>query len=115
MWRDPFRVASNAGRKGPPHPAKRNMIGSYLKEPRMTFRATALFASIISVTTLAQAPFDASLILSQSKDEPAAQGRPAQPDWTKLQDETMQHYQALLRIDTRNPPGNETAVAEYLK
>ena len=40
---------------------------------------------------------------------------PAQPDWTKLQDETMQHYQAVLRLDTRNPPGNETVVAEYLK
>jgi acetylornithine deacetylase/succinyl-diaminopimelate desuccinylase-like protein len=38
-----------------------------------------------------------------------------QPDWSKLQEETMQHYQALLRIDTRNPPGNEHLVAEYLK
>jgi len=58
-------------------------------------RLTILLTLLISVTTLAQAP--------------------AQPDWTKLQDETMQHFQALLRIDTRNPPGNETAVAEYLK
>ena len=40
---------------------------------------------------------------------------PSQPDWTKLQDETMQHYQAVLRIDTRNPPGNETVLVEYLK
>jgi acetylornithine deacetylase/succinyl-diaminopimelate desuccinylase-like protein len=61
----------------------------------MTFRATALLTSIISVTTFAQGA--------------------AQPDWTKLQDETMQHYQAVLRIDTRNPPGNETVLAEYLK
>jgi acetylornithine deacetylase/succinyl-diaminopimelate desuccinylase-like protein len=37
------------------------------------------------------------------------------PDWTRLQDETMQHYQAVLRIDTRNPPGNETVLVEYLK
>src|SRR4026209_2173444 len=58
-------------------------------------RLTILLTSLLSVTALAQAP--------------------AQPDWAKLQDETMQHYQALLRIDTRNPPGNETAVAEYLK
>ena len=58
-------------------------------------RLTILLTSFISVTVLAQAP--------------------PQPDWAKLQDETMQHYQALLRIDTRNPPGNETAVAEYLK
>src|SRR4029450_10262167 len=58
-------------------------------------RLTILLTSIISVTALAQAP--------------------AQPDWAKLQDETMQHYQAVLRIDTRNPPGNETVLAEYLK
>ena len=81
----------------------------------MTFRATVLLTSIISVTALAQAPFDAPLILSLSKDERLAQDRPAQPDWAKLQDETMQHYQALLRIDTRNPPGNETVLAEYVK
>jgi len=31
---------------------------------------------------------------------------PATPDWTGLQDETMQHFQALLRLDTSNPPGN---------
>jgi acetylornithine deacetylase/succinyl-diaminopimelate desuccinylase-like protein len=40
---------------------------------------------------------------------------PPQPDWSKLQEETMQHYQALLRLDTRNPPGNEHLVAEYVK
>jgi acetylornithine deacetylase/succinyl-diaminopimelate desuccinylase-like protein len=60
-----------------------------------TGRLTILLTSIISVTALAQAP--------------------AQPEWAKLQDETMQHFQALLRIDTRNPPGNETVLAEYLK
>ena len=37
------------------------------------------------------------------------------PDWTRLEAETMQHYQAVLRIDTRNPPGNETVLVEYLK
>jgi len=29
--------------------------------------------------------------------------------------ETMQHFQALLRIDTSSPPGNETKAAQYLK
>jgi len=38
-----------------------------------------------------------------------------QPDWTALQDETMRHYQAVLRLDTSNPPGNETQVADYIK
>jgi acetylornithine deacetylase/succinyl-diaminopimelate desuccinylase-like protein len=40
---------------------------------------------------------------------------PAQPDWTRVQDETIRHYQAVLRLDTSNPPGNERLVAEYLK
>jgi acetylornithine deacetylase/succinyl-diaminopimelate desuccinylase-like protein len=39
----------------------------------------------------------------------------AQPDWPKIEDETMRHYQAVLRLDTRNPPGNEHVVAEYVK
>ena len=39
----------------------------------------------------------------------------AQPDWPKVEEETMRHYQAVLRLDTRNPPGNEHIVAEYVK
>ena len=39
----------------------------------------------------------------------------AQPDWKKVEEETMRHYQAVLRLDTRNPPGNEHIVAEYVK
>src|SRR5262249_38733838 len=39
----------------------------------------------------------------------------SQPDWAKVEDETMRHYQAVLRLDTRNPPGNEHIVADYLK
>jgi acetylornithine deacetylase/succinyl-diaminopimelate desuccinylase-like protein len=33
----------------------------------------------------------------------------------KLEDETMRHYQALLRFDTSDPPGRELPAAEYLK
>jgi acetylornithine deacetylase/succinyl-diaminopimelate desuccinylase-like protein len=43
------------------------------------------------------------------------QARTPQPDWTALEPETMRHYQALLRIDTSNPPGNEHVAAEYIK
>src|SRR4051812_1687943 len=43
-----------------------------------------------------------------------AQG-PQQPDWKALEPEIMQQFQAVLRLDTRNPPGNEHIVAEYLK
>lgn len=37
------------------------------------------------------------------------------PDWTKLEEETMGHFQAILRLDTSNPPGNEKLVVDYLK
>jgi len=40
---------------------------------------------------------------------------PRVPDWTRLQEETMEHFQALLRFDTSNPPGNEKQAADYLK
>jgi acetylornithine deacetylase/succinyl-diaminopimelate desuccinylase-like protein len=38
-----------------------------------------------------------------------------QPDWQAVEAETMRHFQAVLRIDTQNPPGNETRAAEYVK
>ena len=36
-------------------------------------------------------------------------------DWKAVEAETMRHFQALVRIDTSNPPGNETRAVEYLK
>ena len=44
---------------------------------------------------------------------PSAQGQAL--DWKKIEAETLQHYQALVRLDTTDPPGNESRVAEYLK
>ena len=41
--------------------------------------------------------------------------QPPQPDWPRLEEETLQHFQALLRLDTRNPPGNEKLAVDYLK
>src|SRR5262245_45157625 len=38
-----------------------------------------------------------------------------EPDWKALEDETMRHYQGVLRLDTRNPPGNEHVVVDYVK
>src|SRR6478735_1486029 len=35
-------------------------------------------------------------------------------DWHAVRDELTTHLQALLRINTVNPPGNETEAAEYL-
>lgn len=35
-------------------------------------------------------------------------------DWNAVRDETVRHLQALIRIETVNPPGNETRAAEYI-
>jgi acetylornithine deacetylase/succinyl-diaminopimelate desuccinylase-like protein len=55
---------------------------------------TAILALSLLVTVTAQAP--------------------VQPDWRKVEDETMRHYQALLRFDTSDPPGNEKPASDYL-
>jgi acetylornithine deacetylase/succinyl-diaminopimelate desuccinylase-like protein len=36
-------------------------------------------------------------------------------DWTKINEETLKHYSALVQIDSTDPPGNETKVIEYVK
>lgn len=36
-------------------------------------------------------------------------------DWAALRAETLQHFRALVQIDSSNPPGNERKVVEYLK
>jgi hypothetical protein len=33
-------------------------------------------------------------------------------DWHKLEPEVLEKFTALLKIDTSNPPGNETAAAK---
>lgn len=38
-----------------------------------------------------------------------------QPNWAKLEEETMRHFQAIIRINSADPPGNEKPVVEYLK
>jgi acetylornithine deacetylase/succinyl-diaminopimelate desuccinylase-like protein len=44
---------------------------------------------------------------------------PTGPDWAKAEDETMRHFQALLRFDTSDPPmtppGGEKPAADYIK
>jgi acetylornithine deacetylase/succinyl-diaminopimelate desuccinylase-like protein len=36
-------------------------------------------------------------------------------DWPKLQAETMGYYTSVIKIDSSNPPGDETKVVDYLK
>src|SRR5688572_1855585 len=40
---------------------------------------------------------------------------PAQPNWTALDAETLKHFQAIIKMDSTDPPGNEKGVADYLK
>jgi acetylornithine deacetylase/succinyl-diaminopimelate desuccinylase-like protein len=40
---------------------------------------------------------------------------PGSVDWPRVEAETMEHFQAVLRFDTSDPPGNERPAAEYLK
>jgi acetylornithine deacetylase/succinyl-diaminopimelate desuccinylase-like protein len=38
-----------------------------------------------------------------------------QPDWPNVEEETLRHFQALVQLDTSNPPGNEQRAVTYLK
>lgn len=38
----------------------------------------------------------------------------AEPDWEAVEAETLEHFSALVRLDTTNPPGNEARAVEYL-
>jgi acetylornithine deacetylase/succinyl-diaminopimelate desuccinylase-like protein len=64
-------------------------------------RTSALVASLVTILATAAAAAHA-----QSTQE---------PDWSRLEKETMDHYQTLLRFDTSDPPGVEKPAAEYLK
>jgi acetylornithine deacetylase/succinyl-diaminopimelate desuccinylase-like protein len=36
------------------------------------------------------------------------------PDWRRIEQETLRHFQELVRFDTSDPPGNEKPAADYL-
>jgi acetylornithine deacetylase/succinyl-diaminopimelate desuccinylase-like protein len=38
-----------------------------------------------------------------------------EPDWTAASRETLEHLQAMIRLNTVNPPGNELQVARHLE
>ena len=61
---------------------------------------------VSSVSVLAAVVLAAALVAAQEQK---------QPDWASVESETLRHFQALLRLDTSSPPGNETRAAEYLK
>ena len=55
------------------------------------------------------------LLLSGALSSVALAKEDQQPDRAAFEAETLQHFQALLRIDTSSPPGNETKAVDYLK
>src|SRR5206468_10177926 len=57
------------------------------------------FAAAAALMTLASVPSIA-----------AAQ----EPDWNAARTETLEHLQAMIRMNTVNPPGSELQVARYL-
>ncbi|HUK37243.1 MAG TPA: hypothetical protein VLV86_25180, partial [Vicinamibacterales bacterium] len=63
---------------------------------------------VIAVATLLAA-------LAIGGREPLDAQNAAAPDWARLNAETLQHFQSLVRLDTQNPPGNEYLVTDYVK
>lgn len=58
--------------------------------------------------------FQVVLLLATLTLASAAPVRAQQPDGTAVEEETMRHFQAILRLDTGNPPGNEKLVVDCL-
>lgn len=44
----------------------------------------------------------------------SGQQRPT-PEWARVDEETLRHFQALVRFDTADPPGNEKPAGDYLR
>ena len=41
--------------------------------------------------------------------------QPGQPNWAAIDAETLKHFQAIIKMDTTDPPGGEKPVVDYLK
>ena len=55
----------------------------------------------------------AFMVVSAAVSRPVAQSSPA-IDWSAIEQETLTHFQALVRMDTSDPPGGEKPAADYL-
>jgi acetylornithine deacetylase/succinyl-diaminopimelate desuccinylase-like protein len=40
---------------------------------------------------------------------------PPEPEWPRVDEETLRHFQELVRFDTTDPPGKEAPAVDYLK
>ena len=54
----------------------------------------------------------ASLVAAFAAQAPQSSAR---PDWAAAEPELIAHFQAIVRMDTTDPPGGERPVVEYLK
>ena len=53
------------------------------------------------------------LIVAMLSTSLLAQGQ--QPNWTAIEAETLKHFQAIVKMDTTDPPGGEKPAVDYLK
>ena len=58
-----------------------------------------------------RAAFAAALLITAT----TAGSAQSSVDWKAVEAETLQHFRALVQIDTSNPPGNETKALDYVK
>ncbi|HZS04638.1 MAG TPA: M20/M25/M40 family metallo-hydrolase [Blastocatellia bacterium] len=56
-----------------------------------------------------------AVLLSALSSPAIAQDTAPMPDWDKARAEAVEILSGLVRIDTSNPPGNETKAAEFIK
>ena len=56
----------------------------------------------------------AAVLLVLASSAPGPSGAPQEIDFTKAGAEGLEHLKALVRLDTSNPPGNESRAAAYL-
>jgi acetylornithine deacetylase/succinyl-diaminopimelate desuccinylase-like protein len=55
-----------------------------------------------------------ALLACAAVSHPAGQSAPP-IDWSAVQMETLRHFQALVRMDTSDPPGGEKPAADYVR
>lgn len=76
--------------------------------------ATLLAGLAVGAAGAAGLLMSATVVAQAAQGSRATPGAPA-PNWTAVQDETLQHFQALLRFNTADPPGREVEAVTYLK
>jgi acetylornithine deacetylase/succinyl-diaminopimelate desuccinylase-like protein len=55
-----------------------------------------------------------SIALAATASATSAAAQSSAPEWGRVEAETVEHLQRMIRMNTVNPPGNEITVARYL-